>query len=96
MVSNFTDDVIALGTIKQGHVLINEFWQNQVGDFEVDINRFPTLDKTIDMLRRRGFRVVFTIQPFISTESYNFAEAVEKRLLVLERLSDRKVPALTR
>lgn len=95
-VSNFTDDVIALGTLKQGHVLINEFWQNQVGDFEVDVNRFPTLDKTIDMLRRRGFRVVFTIQPFISTESFNFAEAVRKGLLVLERFNGSTIPALTR
>ncbi|XP_050303978.1 myogenesis-regulating glycosidase isoform X2 [Anthonomus grandis grandis] len=95
MVSNFTEDVIALGTIKQGHVLINEFWQNEVGDFEVDLNRFPTLDKTIEILRRRGFRVVFTIQPFISTESFNFAEAVRKNLLVLERFSGKKVPALT-
>ncbi|XP_060526569.1 myogenesis-regulating glycosidase isoform X2 [Cylas formicarius] len=95
-VSNFTNDVIALGTLKQGHVLINEFWQNQVGDFEVDQDRFPTLNKTIDMLRRRGFRVVFSIQPFISTESFNFAEAVRKRLLIAERFSDRRIPALTR
>ncbi|CAH1135129.1 unnamed protein product [Ceutorhynchus assimilis] len=95
MVFNFTNDIIALGTIKQGHVLINEFWQNRVGDFQLDTDRFPTLEKTIDVLRRRGFRVVFTIQPFISTESRNFAEAVEKRLLVLERFSGRKVPALT-
>ncbi|KAL1509393.1 hypothetical protein ABEB36_004142 [Hypothenemus hampei] len=95
MVTNFTNDVIALGTIKQGHVLLNEFWQNQVGDFEVDTERFPTLHETIEVLSRRGFRVVFTIQPFISTESINFAEAVEKRLLVLERSSSRSVPALT-
>ncbi|XP_030756966.1 myogenesis-regulating glycosidase [Sitophilus oryzae] len=95
-VSNFTEDVIALGTLKQGHVLINEFWQDQIGDFRVDTERFPTLEKTIDMLIRRGFRVVFTIQPFISTESYNFAEAVKKRLLVSERFSDRRIPALTR
>ncbi|XP_076259597.1 myogenesis-regulating glycosidase isoform X2 [Rhynchophorus ferrugineus] len=95
-VSNFTEDVIAWRSLKQGHVLINEFWQNQIGDFEVDTNRFPTLDKTIDVLTRRGFRVVFAIQPFISTESFNFAEAVKKRLLISERFSDRRIPALTR
>lgn len=47
-------------------------------------------------MHRRGFRIVFTIQPFISTESENFAEGVKKRLLVSERYSDRRIPALTR
>ncbi|CAG9817998.1 unnamed protein product [Phaedon cochleariae] len=94
---NFTEDITnSVGIMKQGHVLINEFWQKNIGDFELDIDRFPTLDKTLDMLKRRGFRVVFTIQPFISTESFNFAEAVSKRLLVSERFSDRRIPALTR
>lgn len=85
-----------MGILKQGHVLINEFWQNQIGDFELDTNRFPTLEKTMEMLKRRGFRVVFTIQPFISTESFNFAEAVRKNLLIFERSTDRRIPALTR
>ncbi|XP_074028988.1 myogenesis-regulating glycosidase isoform X2 [Leptinotarsa decemlineata] len=96
-ISNFTDDITnSVAILKQGHVLINEFWQNQVGDFELDTSRFPTLEKTMEMLTRRGFRVVFTIQPFISTESFNFAEAVQKRLLVSERFSDRIIPALTK
>ncbi|KAJ8914957.1 hypothetical protein NQ315_002481 [Exocentrus adspersus] len=94
---NFTDEITnSVGILKQGHVIINEFWQNQIGDFEVDLNRFPTLEKTMEMLKRRGFRVVFTIQPFISTESYNFAEVVEKGLLISERSNDRRIPALTR
>ncbi|KAG5886008.1 hypothetical protein JTB14_018425 [Gonioctena quinquepunctata] len=96
-ISNFTDDITGSVAIhKQGHVLINEFWQDQVGDFELDVSRFPTLNKTMEALTRRGFRVVLTIQPFISTESFNFAEAVEKKLLVSERFSDRRIPALTK
>lgn len=96
--SNFTSAVVNLRftTIKPGHVLINEFWQNQVGDFEVDVDRFPDFENTMVVLGRRGFRVVFTVQPFISTESFNFLEAVEKKLLILERFSGRMVPALTR
>lgn len=82
--------------MKQGHVLINEFWQRHIGDFTVDNERFPTLVETIDMMHRRGFRIVFTIQPFISTESENFAETVKNRLLISERNSDRRIPALTR
>ncbi|XP_044259481.1 myogenesis-regulating glycosidase isoform X1 [Tribolium madens] len=95
-ISNYTDNVIALGFLKQGHVLINEFWQKNVGDFEVDSERFPGLEEVITVMHRRGFRIVFSIQPFISTESYNFGEAVKKRLLVSERFSDRRIPALTR
>ncbi|KAJ8985628.1 hypothetical protein NQ317_015123 [Molorchus minor] len=97
IISNFTDNITnSVAVLKQGHVLINEFWQNQIGDFELDTTRFPTLEKTMEMLKRRGFRVVVTIQPFISTESFNFAEAVRKRLLISERFSDRRIPALTR
>ncbi|KAF5283626.1 hypothetical protein FQA39_LY17275 [Lamprigera yunnana] len=95
-VANYTDDVIALGFLKQGHVLINEFWQKNVGDFTVDTERFPTLEETITIMHRRGFRIVFSIQPYISTESENFSRAVKGRFLISERFSDRRIPALTR
>ncbi|XP_045775611.1 myogenesis-regulating glycosidase isoform X2 [Maniola jurtina] len=95
-ISKYTDDVINLGFLKQGHVLINEYWQNEIGDLSVDTARFATLNETVDKLHRRGFKVAFTVQPFISTESKNFAETVQKRLLVNERNSDRRIPALTR
>ncbi|XP_028158491.1 myogenesis-regulating glycosidase isoform X2 [Ostrinia furnacalis] len=95
-ISKYTEDVINLGFLKQGHVLINEFWQNEIGDLAVDTSRFETLNTTVDKLHRRGFKVAFTVQPFISTESVNFAECVQKRLLISERNSDRRIPALTR
>lgn len=95
-IANYTEKVIELGFLKQGHVLINEFWQKNIGDFEVDLDRFSSLEEKVTIIRRRGFRIVFTIQPFISTESFNFAEAVERNLLVSERLSDRTIPALTK
>ncbi|KAJ2949760.1 hypothetical protein O0L34_g15691 [Tuta absoluta] len=95
-ISKYTEDVINLGFLKQGHVLINEFWQSEIGDLEVDETRFQTLKETIDKLHRRGFKVALTVQPFISTESKNFAESVQKRLLVSERNSDNRIPALTR
>lgn len=50
----------------------------------------------MEILKRRGFRVVFSIQPFISTESFNFPETVREGLLISERFSDRRIPALTR
>lgn len=62
--------------------MLNEFWQSEVGDFTLDTSRFPTIKDTINIIHRRGFRIVLTIQPFISTESSNFAEAVKKGYLV--------------
>uniref|UniRef100_A0A182Q2S0 Glycoside hydrolase family 31 N-terminal domain-containing protein n=1 Tax=Anopheles farauti TaxID=69004 RepID=A0A182Q2S0_9DIPT len=93
---NYTESIIALGYLRLGHVLVNEFWQRTIGDFRLDPERFPTLDETVNILHRRGFRVSFMIQPFISTESGNFREAVAKKLLIYERESERSIPALTR
>lgn len=93
---NYTADVVDSGFLRIGHVLINEFWQNEIGDYTVDEERFKDLQEKINILHRRGFKIVLTIQPFISTESPNFAEAVEKKLLIYERLSERSIPALTR
>lgn len=93
---NYTEDIITLGFIKQGHVLLNEFWQAEMGDFSLDQKRFPTMKETINIIHRRGFRIVVTIQPFISTESSNFAKAVREGILVKQIGNERDVPALTR
>ncbi|XP_078039738.1 uncharacterized protein LOC144471509 isoform X1 [Augochlora pura] len=93
---NYTEDVIALGFLRQGHVLLSEEWQPSTGDFVLDEERFPSMEETINIIHRRGFRIVFTIQPFISTESVNFKDAVNNRLLISERGSDPRIPALTR
>lgn len=93
---NYTEDVIDMGFLRLGHVLVNEFWQPEIGDFILDTERFPTLENTVNILHRRGFKVVFTFQPFISTDSRNFADVVDKKFLIYERLSERTIPALTR
>lgn len=95
-VYNYTEDVIALGFLRQGHVLLSEQWQPSSGDFVLDETRFHSMRDTIDVIHRRGFRIVFTLQPFISTESSNFREAVAAGLLISERGSDPRIPALTR
>lgn len=66
--------------------MLNEFWQTEIGDFTFDQSRFASIKETTDIIHRRGFRIILTIQPFIGTESVNFAEAVEKHLLVGEML----------
>lgn len=93
---NFTEEVIELGFLRLGHVLIDEFWQREIGDFALDKERFATLGNTVDILHRRGFKVALTIQPFISTNSANFGDAVRRKILIYERLSERTISALTR
>lgn len=95
-IEDYTEEVVALGFLRLGHVLINEYWQKNIGDFTLEAERFPTLSDMVDLLHRRGFRILFTIQPFISTNSPNFEDAVEKKLLIYERHSERSIPALTR
>ncbi|XP_012268655.2 myogenesis-regulating glycosidase isoform X2 [Athalia rosae] len=94
-VYNYTKAVITLGFLP-GHVLLSEEWQPNTGDFHLDESRFATMEATINVIHRRGFRIVFSVQPFISTESVNFKEAVAERLLISERGSDPRIPALTR
>ncbi|CAO1409357.1 unnamed protein product [Diamesa serratosioi] len=94
-ITNYTENVIALGFFRLGHVLINENWQQKPGDFELDQERFSGLEDTINMLHRRGFKISLTVQPFVSTESKTFAELVEKKLLIFERSTERSIPALT-
>lgn len=93
---NFTEDVIAMGYMRLGHVLVNEFWQKEIGDYTLDTERFQTLVDTVNILHRRGFKLVFTVQPFISTDSSCFSDAVQKKILIYERLSERSIAALTR
>lgn len=93
---NYTEKVVALSFLKIGHVLVNEFWQNQIGDYTLDTERFPTLVSTINLLHRRGFKISLSLQPFISTNSFNFDVAVKNKLLIYERHSERSIPALTR
>lgn len=96
VIYNYTEEVAALGYLKSGHILVNEFWQKEIGDFTVDVERFKRFAETVNVLHKKGFRIVLTVQPFISTDSPSFSEAVHKKLLIYERLSERSIPALTR
>ncbi|XP_055388133.1 SITS-binding protein [Condylostylus longicornis] len=96
IIYNYSENIIQMGYMKLGHILVNEFWQQNIGDLTVHQSRFQNLKNVIDILHRRGFKIVFTIQPFVSTESSNFKYLVQNKLLVFERSSKRTVPALTK
>lgn len=95
-VEQYTDGIIAMGFAPLGHVLFDERWQKNAGDFAADEERFDLFGEMVQILQRRGFKVALTVQPLISTKSPLFAEAVEKQLLITERKSEGTVPALTR
>lgn len=35
------------------------------------------MHETVDVMHRRGFRILFAVQPFISTESSSFADSLQ-------------------
>lgn len=93
-VERYTDGIIAMGFAPLGHVLFDERWQKNVGDFVVDEQRSEEFAETVKILQRRGFKVALSVQPLISTQSAMFGEAVERQLLITERKSEGTVPAL--
>lgn len=95
-VERYTDEIIAMGFAPLGHVLFDEDWQKNAGDFAVDQDRYEHFGEMVNIMQRRGFKVALSVKPLISTKSPMFAEAVEKELLITERKSGGTVPALTR
>jgi alpha-glucosidase (family GH31 glycosyl hydrolase) len=63
-------------SLTKGYLLFDESWQKKIGDMEMDPNRFPTMDETLNITRRRGFKVALTVQPFFSTQSLNYEEGL--------------------
>lgn len=60
---NHTDHITGLPP-SEGFILLDETWQRHMGDLELDLERFPTMEETVNITRRRGFKVALTIQPF--------------------------------
>ncbi|XP_035716497.1 myogenesis-regulating glycosidase isoform X3 [Folsomia candida] len=97
---NYTDRIASLH-LSEGYILFDESWQQRIGDLAMDLTRFPTMDETLNITRRRGFKVALTIQPFFSTQSRNYEEGLyagdnDDEIWLAEKNSDKKkVPALT-
>lgn len=72
---NYTERIASLH-LSEGYILLDESWQQKIGDFDMDPTRFPTMDETLNITRRRGFKVGLTIQPFFSTQSQNYEEGL--------------------
>lgn len=74
-IKNYTE----IYSLKPGYLLINESYQKNIGDFIFDSDRF---DRNALTNISHTFSIIVTIQPFISTESVNFAETADGSLLI--------------
>ena len=81
--------------IDRGYLLLDYQWQQHMGDFQFNPQKFTDLKLTLDIIKKTGFKLVLTINPYVSTESNNFGVGVRENLFVNERNSDKHVPALT-
>lgn len=72
---NYTDRIASLH-LSEGYILLDESWQRRIGDLDMDSKRFPTMNETLNIAKRRGFKVALTIQPFFSTQSPNYEEGL--------------------
>lgn len=57
VVERYTDAIIAMGFAPLGHVLFDEQWQKNAGDFVADTERFGEFSELVEILQRRGFQV---------------------------------------
>lgn len=81
---NYTDKISAIFP-SEGFILLDESWQEKIGDLEGDPERFPNLAETFNITKRRGFSIALTVQPFFSTQSANYVQGLAKGLWVVER-----------
>merc|ERR1712142_1276234 len=86
-----------VSNIERGYLLLDYHWQENMGDFSFNRNKFPDLKMVQDTVRGAGLRLALTINPFVSVESRTFKEGVKEGLFVMERnsSSEKNIPALT-
>merc|ERR1712142_10660 len=86
-----------VSNIERGYLLLDYHWQENMGDFSFNRNKFPDLKMVQDTVRGAGLRLALTINPFVSVESKTFKEGVKEGLFVMERnsSSEKNIPALT-
>jgi len=96
---NHTDHIMEL-QLSTGFIQLDESWQRTLGDLEFDPDRFPTIEETVNITRRRGFKIAVTVQPYFSIGSTNYAKGVERGIWVKQSLQreskgDGNIPAMT-
>lgn len=76
---------------KDNMILLDESFEKNLGDFEIDPERFPTMVQTLNYTQRRGFQIAMTIHPYFSTMSKNYIDGLEKKLWVKEKPGHAKI-----
>lgn len=76
----------------RGHVLLPLSWQEKTGDLTFDRVRFPDPKAFVNALKSKGFNLVLTVSPLVSTDTVAFRNATTEGFWVQQRRSS--LPAL--
>ncbi|XP_053210554.1 myogenesis-regulating glycosidase-like [Panonychus citri] len=90
---NYSTKIVDFG-IEPGFLLIDMKWEKFIGDLRIDSTQFPEPSKEFTILKRRGFKILLSVSPFIELSSPLFTEAfTENRVFTHQHL---KTPLITR
>ena len=65
-----------------GVLMIDDTWEEDYGVWDFHPKRFPNPKKMMDELHQLGFKVMVWVCPFVSADSKEYRELVEKRALI--------------
>ena len=65
-----------------GVLMIDDNWFSYYGGFDFDKAKFPTAGNTIAQLHAKGFKVMLWVCPFISPDSREYRELLDKKICI--------------
>lgn len=76
-------------------VIIDLFWFGDgehtrwnMGNFDWNLQRFPEPEKMIDSLKKQNIKTILIAEPFVLSESFNYAETQQRKLNAVDKNGD--------
>ncbi|XP_015792723.1 myogenesis-regulating glycosidase [Tetranychus urticae] len=90
---NYSTKIVDFG-IEPGFLLIDMKWERFIGDLKINSTQFPEPNKEFTILKRRGFKILLSVSPFLELSSPLFTDAFTENIVFThEHL---KTPLITR
>ena len=67
-----------------GVLMIDANWQRYYGNFEFKAERFPDPKRMVDELHGLGFKVMLWVCPFVSPDSEEYRQLIERKLFLMQ------------
>ncbi|XP_076305243.1 myogenesis-regulating glycosidase-like [Tachypleus tridentatus] len=79
--------------LEPGYILLHSNWQKHFGDFDFHSNYFGSPKELINILHRKGFKILLTVYPYLCLESPVFMVGLNQSYFISD--STRNVPLLS-